>query len=53
MAPPVALSSSPPQTTFVSGVQSENADVNDNSYRGYDHVHWYFSSTSCFYILIY
>lgn len=48
--PPVALSSSPPshsvlasngQTYSLSGVVSGAADPSDNSYRGYDHVHWY------------
>ncbi|TGZ82477.1 4-hydroxyphenylpyruvate dioxygenase [Ascodesmis nigricans] len=40
MAPPVALSSSPRQE-FISGVQSELANTNDNSYKGYDHIHWW------------
>ncbi|KAA8913663.1 Glyoxalase/Bleomycin resistance protein/Dihydroxybiphenyl dioxygenase [Sphaerosporella brunnea] len=51
--PPVALSSSPPrqpaagviaangQTYALSGVVSENAITTDNSYQGYDHVHWW------------
>jgi 4-hydroxyphenylpyruvate dioxygenase len=50
--PPVALSSSPParnltvlaangQTYTLGGVVSENAITTDNSYRAYDHVHWW------------
>ncbi|KAI5858155.1 4-hydroxyphenylpyruvate dioxygenase [Tricharina praecox] len=49
--PPVALSSSPPrepsilasngQTYALSGVVSAHANPTDNSYRGYDHVHWW------------
>lgn len=40
--PPVALSTSPPlYTPTVGGVQSELADRDDTSYRGYDHVHWW------------
>jgi 4-hydroxyphenylpyruvate dioxygenase len=49
--PPAALYSSPPrgatvlaangQTYTLSGVISENAITTDDSYRGYDHVHWW------------
>jgi len=38
MAPPIALSSSPQFS--LSGVVSANA-VDDTTYRGYDHIHWW------------